>query len=285
MKLKIVTGMSGAGMTLVLNFFEDRGYTKIDNLPCFVLETLKLSLFKEKSEKLAVGIDIRSFESVKEFTDILDRLVGREDIKLEIIYLTAKTSTLLNRFNLTRRKHPLKEKFSSLEEAIERERVLLQEIKRRATSEIDTTEYKPKKLVEFLSQKYSKENLKDLHLSFTSFGFKYGSPIDNDLIFDVRCLPNPYYDENLRPKTGNSLDVQDYVMSIEESHEYLKKIIDMIEFTIPLFKKDGRSSLSVGIGCSGGQHRSVTFVNRLTEHFKNDSTLLVLKQHREEEKW
>jgi len=283
MEIFIITGMSGAGKSTALNYFEDRGYMTIDNMPCFFMDEFKLSIYKERIKKIAIGVDIRSFERTDEFLELLESLKGA-DVSYKIIYLDAKDEVILNRYNLTRRSHPL-EKSNSMIENIYLERQMLSEIRELADIIIDTSDFTPKKMIENLKIKLEHEKIRDMVLTITTFGFKYGAPIDLDMMFDTRSLKNPYYINELRSKNGNDKAVQEYVMNGSGSEEYLEKIKRMLEFLLPHFIKEGKTYLTVGIGCSGGKHRSVTIANKLYEYFSKKENIKVLLNHREKEKW
>ncbi|MCS5420525.1 MULTISPECIES: RNase adapter RapZ [Psychrilyobacter] len=283
MEILIITGMSGAGKSTALNYFEDRGYMTIDNMPCFFIDGFKLSVYKERIKKIAIGMDIRSFESTDEFLELLESLKGK-GVSYRILYLDAKDEVILNRYNLTRRYHPL-EKSNSMIENISLERRMLSEIRELADIIIDTSDFTPKKMIENLKVRLEDEKIRDLVLTITTFGFKYGAPIDLDMMFDTRSLRNPYYVDELRPKNGNDSVVQEYVMNGSGSKEYLKKIEEMLEFLLPHFIKEGKTHLTVGIGCSGGKHRSVTIARKLYEYFSQKENIKVLLNHREQEKW
>ncbi|MEI6856281.1 RNase adapter RapZ [Psychrilyobacter sp.] len=283
MEILIITGMSGAGKSTALNYFEDRGYMTIDNMPCFLIDGFKLSVYKERIKKIAIGMDIRSFERIDEFLELLKSL-KRAGVSYRILYLDAKDEVILNRYNLTRRYHPL-EKSNSMIENISLERKMLSEIRELADIIIDTSNFTPKKMIENLKVKLEDEKIRDLVLTITTFGFKYGAPIDLDMMFDTRSLRNPYYIDELRPKNGNDKEVQEYVMNGNGSEEYLKKIEEMLEFLLPHFIKEGKTHLTVGIGCSGGKHRSVTITNKLYEYFSKKKNIKVLLNHREQERW
>ena len=283
MEILIITGMSGAGKSTALNYFEDRGYMTIDNMPCFFIDGFKLSIYKERIKKIAIGMDIRSFERTDEFLELLESL-KMEGVSYRILYLDAKDEVILNRYNITRRSHPLK-KSKSIVENIYLERKILTEIRGLANIIIDTSDFTPKKMIENLKAKLEKEKIRDLVLTITTFGFKYGTPIDLDMMFDTRSLINPYYIDELRPKNGNDEKVQKYVMNGDGSEEYLKKIEEMLVFLLPHFIKEGKTHLTVGIGCSGGKHRSVTMANKLYEYFSKKENIKLLLNHREQERW
>lgn len=283
----IVTGISGAGKTTVLNMLEDLGYTAMDNLPCrlgnFILEAYNRQEEVKFEEKIAIGMDIRSFKEISEYTKFLSE-VKKITKSFELIYLDANDEVLLNRYALTRRKHPLNKK--TLEKDITQEKEIMSPIKEISTCTIDTSFVTPKeltnKVIDIIHKKDS--SIIDLTVHLQSFGFKYGVPKDADMIFDVRFLPNPYYVEKLKNKTGNDEEVQEYVMNSEISLKFKEKLFDMIEFLIPNFIREGKRHITIGIGCSGGKHRSVTFLNLLEEQLEKHSNLRVFKTHREEER-
>ena len=285
MKLVIVTGLSGAGKTTALKALEDAGYFTMDNVLCqiavFLLQNLEKGTSELNIEKLALGIDNRAISSPKEFMVLLNCL---ESLKLDyqIIFLDSSDEVILNRYNLTRRRHPFTA--PTLLESIKREREAMNMVLERSTVVIDTSEYSNKMLSAKIKELAVAEKKEAINIHVQSFGFKYGVPLDVDLVFDVRVLPNPYYIEELRLKTGNDKEVYDYVMSFSESEELYKKIFDLIKYMIPLYIKDGKQHLSIGIGCSGGQHRSVAFVNRLSKELSYLESVDVYISHREGER-
>lgn len=285
MKIIIVTGISGAGKTTALNILEDSGYVTMDNLLCSMVVFLLQNLNKEDStlkiDKLALGIDNRTIHTSEEFAMIYNCL---KDINkdFEIIYLDSSDEALLKRYNLTRRRHPVRG--NTLLESIQKEKLFMSEMKDKSTYVIDTSETNTKELREEILNIINNSDASKISVHIESFGFKYGIPIDKDLIFDVRVLPNPYYIDELKNKTGNDKEVYEYVMGFEESEKLYQKIYDMLKFMLPLYKKDNKQHLSIGIGCSGGQHRSVAFVNRLAEDLGNNKKIKVLKKHREGDK-
>ncbi|WP_372715232.1 RNase adapter RapZ [Ilyobacter sp.] len=282
-QLIIISGLSGAGKTSAINSFEDMGYFTIDNVPCsmgsVLLKAIKNGDMDKK--KLCMGIDARSFENVDEFSSLLDEAEAT-GINYRLIFLESKVEVILNRYNLTRRKHPIEAK--TILDSIIKERNLMSDIRKRASLILDTSSLKPKDIGLKLKKLLFDRKDEEITVHFQSFGFKYGTPIDLDLMFDVRFLKNPYYIEELRDKTGNDKEVAEYVMEFEESKEFFKRLVDMLEFLIPKFITEGKSHLSVGVGCSGGRHRSVTYINLLKEYFSGRSDIRVVTSHREEER-
>lgn len=281
-KIVIVTGLSGSGKTTAINMLEDFGYYTVDNLPCEVGEHFLNTSLK----KIALGMDIRSFEKVEDFIRFISKLKEDENIDFSMIFLEARREVLCNRYNLTRRRHPVEA--DTLYKSIEKEKIIMDRIKELSTGIINTSDTTAKQLVEkFKILLKNNTDIKDINIHIQSFGFKYGIPIDVDLVFDVRFLPNPYYLENLRNKTGLDKEVQDYVMNFEISEKFYTKLIDMLEFLVPLYIKEGKKHLSIGIGCSGGQHRSVTIAEKLYSDLKENKNYNVYIDHREKErnKW
>lgn len=277
----IITGMSGAGKSQAVNFFEDRGFFCIDNLPATLLTSFVdiYNKSKGKIKKVAFVIDIRSWNFVEDFYNELKGL-RESGINYKIIFLDAKDEVILQRFNLTRRKHPL-EVHNTLLKNIEEERRRLEEIRSIAAIIIDTSNLTTKDLILKLEEELEVSDKTKINITFLSFGFKYGIPIDLDMMFDVRFLPNPYYIDSLKDKTGNDMDVQEYVLKFEISRQFYDKIKDMMDFLIPNFIKEGKSHLTIGIGCSGGKHRSVTFANRLYDYYSGKKECKVSISHRD----
>jgi len=280
----IITGMAGAGKTEVINFFEDRGYFCIDNLPASLLsEFIKIySKSNGKIRKMAFVIDMRDWNFLEDFFEELKKL-KEQNINYKILYLDAKDEVLLNRFNATRRKHPL-EIHKTLLENIREERKKMKPIREIATLLIETSSLKLKKLILKLEKEFEKNINNQIKIVFMSFGFKYGVPMDVDLLYDVRFLPNPFYIDELRNKTGNETEVQNYVMKFEESEIFYQKLIDMLDFLFPYYKKEGKTYLTVGIGCTGGKHRSVTFANKLYDYYSGNKNLNISLSHRDANK-
>lgn len=285
MKLVIVTGLSGAGKTTALKALEDSGYFTMDNVLCqiaiFLLQNLEKRNSELNIEKLALGIDNRAISSPKEFMLLLNCLESLK-VDYQMVFLDSSDEVILNRYNLTRRRHPFAA--PTLLESIKREREAMNMVLERSTVVIDTSEYTSKMLSNKIKELATSERKEDINIHVQSFGFKYGVPMDLDLMFDVRVLPNPYYIEDLKLKTGNDKEVYEYVMSFPESEELYEKFIELIKYMIPLYKKDGKQHLSIGIGCSGGQHRSVAFVNRIAKELSYLETVDVYISHREGER-
>lgn len=273
----IVTGMSGAGKSTVLRFLEDAQYFCADNLPIKLIPKFADLLINARDEKknLAIGVDVRSGQALSELSDILDTMKDKYDY--EILYLDASDETLIKRFKETRRSHPLTPE-GSVDEGIKMERKELEFLKKRADYIIDTSQLLVRELKEQIEKIIVGENnFKNLYVTVMSFGFKYGIPMDADLIFDVRFMPNPYYIEGLRHKTGNDKEVQDYVLQSDVSVEFIEKLKDMLTFLIPNYIKEGKTQLVIGIGCTGGKHRSVTTANKIFEKLQNDNKDIGIK--------
>ena len=287
MQINLITGISGSGKSVALRAFEDAGFDCVDNLPVSLLESLVGNLEKEGRKQLAVAIDARRGESISELPKILENL--RSQYELRVIFLSADTSSLVQRFSETRRRHPLSgssKAFDSatLIEAIDRERALLEPLRNQAHC-IDTSTIPAHALRSWIYDLVKDKSL-GLNVVFQSFGFKKGVPSEADLVFDVRCLPNPHYDKVLKPLTGHDQAVKEFLEHIPEVVSMEKDIIQFIEKWLPHYIADGRSYLTVAIGCTGGQHRSVYLVTRLMKHFQNqkalsDLQISFLSRHRE----
>ena len=286
MKLVIVTGMSGAGKTVALKMMEDMGYYCVDNLPIPLIEKfaeLALGSNQGLSNQVALGIDIRSGQELPLLDKILERW-RTDGIPFEILFLDASDEVLLKRYKETRRNHPLAGA-GRIDEGIKKERECLAFLKKQANVILDTSMLLTKELRQELEKIYMEDGTYDnLFVTVMSFGFKYGIPTDADLVFDVRFLPNPYYVENLRPKTGEEKEIQDYVKQGGTADIFLGKLYDMLDFLIPNYVLEGKNQLVIGIGCTGGKHRSVTIANAVYEHLKQQKGLGVKLYHRDIEK-
>ena len=286
MKLVIVTGMSGAGKTVALKMMEDMGYYCVDNLPIPLIEKfaeLALGNNQGLSNQVALGIDIRSGQELPLLDKILERW-RTDGVPFEILFLDASDEVLLKRYKETRRNHPLAGA-GRIDEGIKKERECLAFLKKQANVILDTSMLLTKELRQELEKIYMEDGTYDnLFVTVMSFGFKYGIPADADLVFDVRFLPNPYYVENLRPKTGEEKEIQDYVKQGGTADIFLGKLYDMLDFLIPNYVLEGKNQLVIGIGCTGGKHRSVTIANAVYEHLKQQKGLGVKLYHRDIEK-
>lgn len=263
-QLVVVTGMSGAGKTVAMQSFEDLGYFCVDNMPPALLGKF-WELVKEsgKISKVALVIDLRSRAFYDEIFGMLQELDdGNDNLRPKILFLDASDEELVARYKETRRAHPLAMDGRVLD-GIQRERELLSEIKSKAQLVIDTSKISPRQLREELFLNFESDQSTAFHVNVMSFGFKYGVPIDADIVMDVRFLPNPYYVEDLREKTGNDQAVYDYVMNSEMTEEFYQQFIKMLRFVMPGYQKEGKSSVTIAIGCTGGQHRSVALANRI----------------------
>lgn len=287
MSIFIITGISGSGKSVALHALEDAGYDCVDNLPVNLLESLVQSLENSGSQKIAVAIDARRGISIQELPSILEKLQNKYSVN--VIFLNASTETLVKRFSETRRRHPLSSKnlenaHTSLIEAIDLERSLLEILSEKAHS-IDTSNMRAYALRTWVLDLVEHQPQK-LMLLFESFGYKHGLPQDADMVFDMRCIPNPHYDPALRPLTGNDQAVIDFLDTQEDFHGMYLEIQQFIQKWLPKYMVDRRSYLTIAIGCTGGQHRSVAMVNKLTQDFRNNPDLLFsgiqfISRHRE----
>ncbi|WP_217588576.1 RNase adapter RapZ [Lentibacillus saliphilus] len=263
-KLVIITGMSGAGKTVAVQSLEDLGFYCVDNLPPALLPKF-LDLMRDATnniQKVALVMDLRGREFFDSLFDSLDVLSHESWIDEQILFLDAKDEALVSRYKETRRSHPLAKGGLPLQ-GIKLERQMLDELKGRAQRIIDTTSLKPKELREEILKAYKEKEQNIFSVHMLSFGFKYGIPIDADLVFDVRFLPNPHYVSHLQPLTGLNTDVASYVFKWSDTQKFNEKVIDLLQFMLPQYKREGKSQLVVAIGCTGGQHRSVA----LAEYF------------------
>ena len=270
MKFVILTGMSGAGKSTAIKMMEDIGFYCVDNLPIPLLEKFVelTTLQSAELQKVAVGIDIRSGQSFDELHGVLDHMKDN-GVEYEILFLDAEDSVLVKRYKETRRNHPLAGG-ERVDKGIEEERKRLAFLKERADYIIDTSQLLTRELKAELDKIFiQNQDYKNLFITILSFGFKYGIPVDSDLVFDVRFLPNPFYIDELKYLTGNDRGVQDYVMSFPEAGIFLDKLTDLLRFLIPNYIKEGKYQLVVAIGCTGGKHRSVTLANELYRKLRN----------------
>ena len=264
MKIVIVTGMSGAGKSTALNVFEDEGYYCVDNMPIELIpKFIELARGQKKEYcNVALGVDIRSGHSLAEFESVLDYMKKRQ-YNYKILFLESSDEVLVKRYKETRRTHPLA-KDGRVDRGIELERKQLKFLKQRADYIVDTSTLLTRELKQELQKIIlERKEYNNLFVTVLSFGFKYGIPVDADIVFDVRFLPNPYYVEELRPLTGNDKPIQSFVMKAPEAKEFLNKVDDLIQFLLPNYVKEGKSSLVIAVGCTGGKHRSVTLANEI----------------------
>ncbi len=270
MQFVIVTGMSGAGKSITLKMLEDIGFFCVDNLPPVLINKFAQICFSPESgiNKVALGIDIRGGHL---FTELLSEIKKLEDegYQLEVLFLDTNDQTLVKRFKETRRKHPLV-KEGRIQDGIDKEREILSEAKKRANYIIDTSNLLTRELkVEIGKIFLEGHDYKNLIITILSFGFKYGMPVDADLVFDVRFIPNPYYIPELREKTGNEEEIKNYVMKWDVANKFIDKLDDMVNFLIPNYISEGKNQLVIAIGCTGGKHRSVTLANELYKRLSN----------------
>lgn len=282
MKFVILTGMSGAGKSTALKMMEDIGFYCVDNLPIPLIEKfVELSEMQgSELQKVAVGIDIRSGSALEELHNVLDHLEANGG-GCEILFLDAEDSVLVKRYKETRRSHPLAGE-ERVDKGIELERKKMEFLKKRANYIIDTSRLLTRELKAEIGKIFvANQDFKNLFITILSFGFKYGIPADSDLVFDVRFLPNPYYVEGLKYKSGNEKEIQDYVLQFKEAHEFLDKLDDMINFLIPNYIIEGKNQLVISIGCTGGKHRSVTLANELYKRLSDRKEYGVKIEHRD----
>ena len=283
MRLVIVTGISGAGKVTALKIFEDNGYYCVDNLPIDLIESFADILFGQTNEKnkVAIGVDIRSGKNLEKMSEVLKNMKAKEQ-NYEILFLDCNNNTLIKRFKETRRSHPVGDR-DSVENEINEERAKLEFLREQADYIIDTSNLLVKELRGEIEKIFVlNRDYRNLFVTIMSFGFKHGVPADCDLVFDVRFLPNPYYVPELKHKTGNQKEVQDYVLNSPVSHEFLNKLVDMIKFLIPNYIEEGKNQLVIGIGCTGGHHRSVTIANELYNQLNSsDASYGIRLSHRD----
>lgn len=284
MKLVIVTGMSGAGKTIALKMLEDIGFYCVDNLPISLVDKFVQLVSEGTSiEKAALGLDIRSGEELGNLDEILENW-RRSNVDVQVLFLDANDAVLIKRYKETRRTHPLAGA-GRLENGIEKEREKLAFLKREADYIIDTSMLLTRELRKELEKIFLQDaRYKNMYVTVLSFGFKYGIPEDADLVFDVRFLPNPYYDEHLRPLTGQVQAVRDYVMQGGTADTFLKKLYDMIDFLLPNYINEGKNQLVIAVGCTGGKHRSVTIARALYEHLEAAGEYGIRIDHRDIDK-
>ncbi len=282
MRFVVVTGMSGGGKSTALRMLEDVGFYCVDNLPVPLIEKFVELIAMPGSEvsKVALGLDVRADQPFEDAQKALMKL-REHGYSFEILFMEASDQALLKRYKETRRLHPLSPG-GRVEDGILKERKILEAIRGRSDYVIETTNLLTRELKEEIDRIFvQNEEYNSLMVTILSFGFKHGIPADADLVFDVRFLPNPFYIEELKYKTGNDREVQDYVMGFPEAETFIEKLSDLLEFLIPNYVKEGKYQLVVGIGCTGGKHRSVTLANRLFERMKNRGNYGLKIAHRD----
>jgi len=276
MQLFLISGLSGSGKSVALKVLEDSGYYCVDNLPVELLPSLMTNLGQSGYKRIAVSIDVRSGNSVKQLPQQIEQLKLR-GIDVHLLFLDAQTDTLVKRYSESRRRHPLSDDKLTLPECVQRERELLADIAS-IGHHIDTSDLRANALQSWVKD-FIHVDRANLTLLFQSFGFKHGIPLDADLVFDVRCLPNPHYDPVLRPLSGCDAPVIEFLEKSASAQKMFDDIAKFVADWLPCFVEDNRSYLTVAIGCTGGQHRSVYFAEKLASHFKSQQQVLL--RHRE----
>jgi len=283
MELLIVTGMSGSGKSSVMDVMEDIGYYCIDNIPPMLISQF-VDLCRQSEtaiDKIAAAVDIRSGDMFAEIFRSWQKLKANSDISVKVLFIEASDEVLIKRYKETRRKHPLDEKFNGkMHEAIKYEWQQLSQLREIADYYIETSNLSSSQLKEQIKSLFLERDSDSLVIKVMSFGFKYGVSTESDLVFDVRCLPNPYYVPELRNHTGLDQCVRDYVMKHESSQQLFDKISDLIDFLIPMYVHEGKSQLVIAFGCTGGKHRSITFAELMTKHLLSKD-YKVQKYHRD----
>ena len=282
MDILIISGLSGAGKSKAASYLEDMGFYIVDNMPAAMI--LKFAEFcaggSGRYDRVALVYDVRTASSFAELFDVLDKLRAMEGA-CRMLFLEAEPEVIIKRYKETRRRHPLADQTDSLEEAVRRERELMQPVRERADHIIDTSRTSTAQLRgELLRLFGDPEEKGGMTVSVTSFGFKYGLPLDADLVFDVRFMPNPFYIEELRPQTGLDQAVSDYVFSFQQTQGYLKRLEELLAFSLPLYAEEGKTSLVIAVGCTGGHHRSVAVTHTLAE-FIGSQGYQVSENHRD----
>lgn len=284
MEFLILTGLSGAGKSKAVEMLEDIDFVCIDNMPPKLLPAFGQIVLKSPAEsKFAAVIDARAGTAFQAFAGSLDEL-AEMDVPFQLLFIDCQDTVLINRFKETRRRHPLANLFDqSIEDAISAEREMLEPFKQRADFVIDTTYLSQKQLKDRIAGLFLGSGEQALRVHCMSFGFKFGIPADADLVFDVRCLPNPFYIPELKHKTGLDEPVSSYVMAFDQSKEFLQKLTDLVDFSLPLYQEEGKSELVIAFGCTGGKHRSVTFAEAMSKYLR-EKDIHVHTTHRDIQK-
>ncbi len=285
MRFVIVTGMSGGGKSTALKMLEDVGFYCVDNLPVVLLEKFVELISEPANEisKVALGLDVRADQSFEDINRIVDKM-KEAGMQFEILFLDAKDQILIRRYKETRRNHPLAAD-GRVEDGVCKERKVLEKIRKNADYVLDTSNLLTREFKEELEHIFvENREYNNLMVSIMSSGFKHGIPTDADLVFDVRFLPNPFYIEELKHKTGNDKEVQDFVMSSPDAEEFMQKLCDMTEFLLPRYVNEGKNRLVIAVGCTGGKHRSVTLANELHARMKTKENYGFKLYHRDVDK-
>ena len=269
MEILVISGLSGGGKSKAASFLEDIGFYIVDNMPAAMI--LKFAEFcagvSGRYDRVALVYDVRTASSFTELFDVLDKLKSVAPCRM--LFLEASPETIIKRYKETRRRHPLRGETDSLEEAVRREREMMAPVKERADFVIDTSRTSTAQLRGELLRLFGQEGERGaMTVNVTSFGFKYGLPLEADLVLDVRFMPNPFYIEDLRPMTGLDAPVSDYVFSFQQTQDFMKKLEDLLSFTLPLYAEEGKTSLTIAVGCTGGHHRSVAVTHALTDFIR-----------------
>ena len=283
MEILIISGLSGAGKSRAASFLEDMGFYIVDNMPAAMI--LKFAEFcaggSQRYDKVALVYDVRTANSPTELFDVLDAL-KHSGGECSLLFLEAEPETIIKRYKETRRRHPLMKQADSLEKAVLEERDMMAPLRQRADYIIDTTHLSTAQLRGELLRNFGRGTAEKegMSVSVTSFGFKHGLPMEADLVFDVRFMPNPYYIQELREKTGLDREVSDYVFSFQQTHDYMAKLRDLLAFTLPLYAEEGKTELVIAVGCTGGHHRSVAVTHALAGDIR-DLGYRVRENHRD----
>ena len=267
MEILVISGLSGSGKSRVASYLEDIGYYIVDNLPAEMMVVVAdfCAASKGRYDRVALVYDVRTGEPAQKLIDALERMKS-SGINCRMLFLEADTQSIINRYKETRRSHPLAEAGATVAQALQKERILLQPVRDHADYVLDTSGFSTSKLHAEILNLFGDATLEDgMHVNVLSFGFKNGIPVEADLVMDVRFMPNPYYIEELKRKTGLDDAVRDYVFSFSQTNDFMKRLKDMLSFLLPLYSEEGKSVLVLAIGCTGGHHRSVAITHAMAE--------------------